>query len=514
MRRQMIFTTLALVCLMIWLVSAMPLTTVAAPRSPATYPSRSIVNTSFEQPNIAQAPCTLGATLQFVPMRLVPGWGTTHPAGVGGIDCGGTSADAPIEIWRGFGGVSSADGSQHAELNAHVASTLYQRVCLAANEQVPYSFYHRGRNGNDTARASLQDDSGNIIGANSQDVTTGNTAWVQYSGTFTNDATPGVRRFAFGAVDSTGGDPGIGNFLDAITISLAPLFDIVAFTNNSGTPTPTVAESVGTHYLQVLVNGDIVGNPASVTLTRSGTATFGSDYTVGATTNRTGVTVSTDGAGNITLNLPVGVYDASTDAGTQPGQIRIPINVTNDTNYESTETIIYTVGSITHNSGVGRDLQSQIGGLSAACAAPVGSATLNVTNDDLAVPTVTLISSRNPSTFGEAVTFTCTVSGNAGTPTGTVQIFAGTTLLGTRTLNASGQATLTTSALAVGSHAMRCEYDGDNTYASGIGRMTQVVNQPAPAEVPEASTLLLMGGGLGGVGVWLRYQWARRKKIK
>ena len=34
---------------------------------------------------------------------------------------------------------------------------------------------------------------------------------------------------------------------------------------------------------------------------------------------------------------------------------------------------------------------------------------------------------------------------------------------------------------------------------------------PAPAEVPEADTLLLLGGGLGGLATWLRYQWSRRK---
>jgi hypothetical protein len=33
----------------------------------------------------------------------------------------------------------------------------------------------------------------------------------------------------------------------------------------------------------------------------------------------------------------------------------------------------------------------------------------------------------------------------------------------------------------------------------------------APAEVPEADTLLLLGGGLGGLATWLRYQWSRRK---
>ncbi|MCX7841217.1 MAG: Ig-like domain-containing protein, partial [Anaerolineae bacterium] len=133
--------------------------------------------------------------------------------------------------------------------------------------------------------------------------------------------------------------------------------------------------------------------------------------------------------------------------------------------------------------------------------------------------TTTLTSSHNPSVVGAAVTFTCTVSGSLGTPTGTVEIFDGATSLGTRTLNASGQATLTTSALTLGSHLMRCEYSGDATYGVSTGTMTQVVNQPAPAppapaEVPEASTLLLMGGGLGGAGIWLRYQWSRLKRRK
>jgi uncharacterized repeat protein (TIGR01451 family) len=39
-----------------------------------------------------------------------------------------------------------------------------------------------------------------------------------------------------------------------------------------------------------------------------------------------------------------------------------------------------------------------------------------------------------------------------------------------------------------------------------------VVSNPAPAEVPEGDTLLLLGGGLSGLGVWLRYQWSKRKR--
>lgn len=56
-------------------------------------------------------------------------------------------------------------------------------------------------------------------------------------------------------------------------------------------------------------------------------------------------------------------------------------------------------------------------------------------------------SSANPSLMGQQVTFTATVNGNdvAGTPTGTVTFFNGTTSLGTSTLNASAVATLMTS---------------------------------------------------------------------
>ena len=33
-----------------------------------------------------------------------------------------------------------------------------------------------------------------------------------------------------------------------------------------------------------------------------------------------------------------------------------------------------------------------------------------------------------------------------------------------------------------------------------------------PAEVPEGDTLLLLGGGMGGLGVWLRWQWSKRRR--
>jgi len=53
-----------------------------------------------------------------------------------------------------------------------------------------------------------------------------------------------------------------------------------------------------------------------------------------------------------------------------------------------------------------------------------------------------VISSQNPSGFGQSVTFTATVTGTNGTPTGTVTFKDGATALATNALS-GGQATLT-----------------------------------------------------------------------
>jgi hypothetical protein len=95
-----------------------------------------------------------------------------------------------------------------------------------------------------------------------------------------------------------------------------------------------------------------------------------------------------------------------------------------------------------------------------------------------ATTSITLVSSQNPSSSGQSVTFTATVTGMS--PTGTVTFKDGGTVLGTSTLNASGQATLTISTLSVGSHPITATYNGDAnnpTVTSAV--LTQVVNVPA-----------------------------------
>ena len=87
---------------------------------------------------------------------------------------------------------------------------------------------------------------------------------------------------------------------------------------------------------------------------------------------------------------------------------------------------------------------------------------------------VILSNPNNPSTVGQAVTFTATVTPSSAT--GTVQFNDGTTILGTPTI-AGGQATLTVSTLAVGSHSITAAYSGDPNDAASVSIvMAQKVN--------------------------------------
>ncbi|HRK45122.1 MAG TPA: Ig-like domain-containing protein, partial [Nocardioides sp.] len=88
-----------------------------------------------------------------------------------------------------------------------------------------------------------------------------------------------------------------------------------------------------------------------------------------------------------------------------------------------------------------------------------GSTSNNLVQTVAVVGTTTLLeSSANPSDFGEAVTFTATVLGDS--PTGSVSFDDGATHLGDGTVT-DGEATLTTSALSVGSHTVTATYSGD-----------------------------------------------------
>ncbi len=107
--------------------------------------------------------------------------------------------------------------------------------------------------------------------------------------------------------------------------------------------------------------------------------------------------------------------------------------------------------------------------------------------------TTSLASSANPSVSGQSVTFTATVSttGSAA-PTGTLQFFDGSTLLGTGTLstvNGITTATLTTTTLAVGTHSIAAVYGGDgNDMGSTSAALSQAVNATASPKLVIGAT--------------------------
>lgn len=91
--------------------------------------------------------------------------------------------------------------------------------------------------------------------------------------------------------------------------------------------------------------------------------------------------------------------------------------------------------------------------------------------------TTALASSRNPSFFGESVTFTATVSGAA--PSGSVQFADGAGVLGTSPMS-GGVATFTTATLALGTHPVTAVYSGDaNNTSSTSPVLSQVIQPPA-----------------------------------
>lgn len=93
-----------------------------------------------------------------------------------------------------------------------------------------------------------------------------------------------------------------------------------------------------------------------------------------------------------------------------------------------------------------------------------------------AATTISLASSQNPSSTGQSIAFTATVSSiTNGTPTGSVAFQSGTKALG-RAVLVGGVATISTTALATGSDKITVTYAGSGNFAGSSATLNQVVN--------------------------------------
>ncbi len=90
--------------------------------------------------------------------------------------------------------------------------------------------------------------------------------------------------------------------------------------------------------------------------------------------------------------------------------------------------------------------------------------------------TATLVSSQDPSTFGQSVTFVATIAPqSAGIPSGTIGFGSDGSFLQYAPVGSDGVATLTTSTLPVARHNITAAYYGDANFAPSASGVEQVV---------------------------------------
>lgn len=320
----------------------------------ATLPSglagqaRSVVNGGFETPVI---------TSNWAPVddALVPGW---------------TSPDGVIEIWQdGFNGVNAISGGQFAEANANSPSGFTQAVCLLAGEQVPWSFWHRGRQGVDSMIVKMG-------GTEIMRVGTGTAAWVQYTDTFTVP-TSGPYDVTFEPINQGS----YGNFVDDLHFELIPHVEFAP--DNAGIET-----GAGDPGPRLMVSGTLTSTESVDVIVTGGTATPGTDFL----------------ADTVTVLLPPGTYD-----GTVATAVPVDIAVQDDGNAEGDETVTFGLA----NPSAGIRLANAD---AAACGSPVRlQGTFTIADDEA---TDLAVSKAGPTTgqSGTPYTYTITTSNLGPTP--------------------------------------------------------------------------------------------------
>ncbi|MDY7224169.1 isopeptide-forming domain-containing fimbrial protein [Halalkalibacterium halodurans] len=170
-----------------------------------------LINGSFEEP-----PGQGSRGLFVYTPEEVPGWETT---------------DTWIEIWdyaEGYpsdvnNGPPPVDGDRYAEINAEIDGMLYQDVQTTPGQTIYWRLSHKGLYGVDTMQVRIGQVTDNPYDTVVQtQMSSGNTAWETYTGTYTVPAGQTMTRFGFEAVSTSNGSPGHGNHIDDIFLGTGP----------------------------------------------------------------------------------------------------------------------------------------------------------------------------------------------------------------------------------------------------------------------------------------------------
>ena len=245
-------------------------------------------------------------------------------------------------------------------------------------------------------------------------------------------------------------------------------------TLNSGTASfSTAALSTGSHSITAVYGGNAVYNSSTSSVLTQTVVANSTSTSIVSSANPSALEQSVIFTATVTSagGTPTGTVtfmDGSTTLGT---------STLNGSGQATFSTTVLTPGNHSITANYSGDANFSAG------SSPVLTQTVNLGTSSTAVT-----SSANPSSFGQPVTFTATVSGLVIQPTGTVTFMDGATTLGTGNLNAGGQATFTTSALSTGSHSITAVYGGNSYYNSSTSNLlTQTVNQQASTTAVSSS---------------------------
>lgn len=355
-----------------------------------------LVNTSFESPVLPGANGTrpsgwtnFGNNIWAMPESAITGWFTT-------------ATDNMIEIWGQPNlGVPAYDGNQFAELNANQASTLYQDIDTSTLQgfTLTYGFAHRGRDGTDTMSLRI----GSTTSQTSvRSVSTGNTAWVYYTGTYTVPVGQTTTRFAFRSDSTANGNNTVGNFLDAITFGTPPCSTDLQVTKTANVSTYNYGTAI-TYTITIRNVNAITGqfDVTGATLSDPIPAAIGAyTWTCTASTGSSCITASGSGTAGSTLSRTYNILAQGTVTYTVTGAITSTTTTNLPASIANTATVA---------------LPATSGNVSITDSDPTNNTSTNTIT--LGTPQLTVVKTSNAPTqpvVGTVITYTYTVTNTGG----------------------------------------------------------------------------------------------------
>lgn len=230
------------------------------------------------------------------------------------VSCWQTSAsDGILEFWPSpnYESVPAYSGTQFIEMNANFTSTISQNVTVEPGSTLNIQFAHRGRQGNDTVGVEVGPVGGPYT--NLGQFTDGNTAWTLHNVSYLVPNNAGNNySIRFVSVSSAGGNPSVGNYLDAVSVSSVACSSELVTGTVSLLPSVTLSLTSGSAEQNVCINTPIetivytsvnATDVSATGLPNGVTGTFNAgEFTISGTPTESGTfnyTVTTVGGCNV-----------------------------------------------------------------------------------------------------------------------------------------------------------------------------------------------------------------------